>query len=40
MFQAIINNIVRMILNWFAIIYLNNIAIYLKTLEKHIIHIK
>ena len=35
-FQALINEILREYLNIFVIVYLNDILIYLKILEKHI----
>ena len=39
-FQAMINDTLRTILNWFAIAYLDDIAIYSKTMKKHVTHIK
>ena len=39
-FQAMINNTLRTMLNWFAIIYLDDIAIYFKTMKKHVAHVK
>ena len=38
-FQIFINLILHTFLNYFAIVYLNNILIYSKTREKHITHI-
>ena len=35
-----INDTLRMMLNWFVMAYLDDIAIYLKTLKKYIEHVK
>ena len=39
-FQIIINNILKIMLNRFVIIYLDDIAIYSKILIEHITHVK
>ena len=39
-FQAIINDTLKTILNQFAMAYLDDIAIYSKTLEKYVTHVK
>ena len=39
-FQKMINDTLREYLNKFVIIYLNDILIYLKTLKKHVYHVK
>ena len=39
-FQIIINDILRMMLDRFAMAYLDDIAIYFKTMKKHVTHVK
>ena len=39
-FQAMINDTLKMMLNRFAMAYLDDITIYSKTMEKHVVHIK
>ena len=39
-FQAIINDTLKMMLNWFIMAYLDDIVIYSKTLEEHVKYIK
>ena len=39
-FQIIINNILRTMLNRFAMAYLDDITIYSETLEEHVTHVK
>ena len=39
-FQAIINDTLKTMLNRFAMIYLDDIAIYFKTMKKHVAHVK
>ena len=39
-FQTMINNTLKIILNWFAMAYLDDIIIYSKTLGEHISHMK
>ena len=35
-----INDTLKTILDWFAMAYLDDIAIYSKTLKKHVVHVK
>ena len=39
-FQAMINDTLKTILNWFAMAYLDDIVIYSKILKKHVVHVK
>ena len=39
LFQALINNTLRLFLNCFACAYLNDIVIYFKTLKEHILNV-
>ena len=40
LFQALINDMVRLCLDCFACAYLNNIVVYSKTLCEHILHVR